>query len=202
MASLQDQLLKAGLADKASAKQARADKRKKQKQKNKQKQPVVDEATIAAQQAAEEKKARSRELNQLQQQEREKRSIIAQVRQLITVNKQPRNGETLLNFTHDNVVKRLYVSEEMHKQVTKGRLAVVLLDDAYELVPAPVADKIAQRDEASVIYRADLAEGKKQDPKSREIWQVKKGRKKGKKVSRSQGNLTKVNNRYNKQGRK
>ena len=34
MASLQDQLLKAGLADKASAKQARADKRKKQKQKN------------------------------------------------------------------------------------------------------------------------------------------------------------------------
>ena len=33
MASLQDQLLKAGLADKASAKQARADKRKKQKHK-------------------------------------------------------------------------------------------------------------------------------------------------------------------------
>ena len=52
MASLQDQLLKAGLADKATAKQARADKRKKQKQKNKQKQPVVDEATIAAQKAA------------------------------------------------------------------------------------------------------------------------------------------------------
>ena len=150
MASLQDQLLKAGLADKASAKQARADKRKKQKQ------PVVDEATIAAQQAAEEKKARSRELNQLQQQEREKRSIAAQVRQLITVNKQPRNGETLLNFTHDNVVKRMYVSEEMHRQVTKGRLTVVLLDDAYELVPTPVADKIAQRDEASIIYRADL----------------------------------------------
>ncbi|HBI75874.1 MAG TPA: DUF2058 domain-containing protein, partial [Alteromonas macleodii] len=58
-------------------------------------------------------------------------------------------------------------SEEMHKQVTKGRLAVVLLDDAYELVPAPVADKIAQRDEASVIYRADLdksgADGKDEE---------------------------------------
>lgn len=156
MASLQDQLLKAGLADKASAKQARADKRKKQKQKNKQKQPVIDEAALAAQQAAEEKKARSRELNQLQQQEREKRSIAAQVRQLITVNKQTRSGDTVLNFTHDNVVKRMYVSEEMHKHVTKGRLTVVLLDDAYELVPTPVADKIAQRDEASIIYRADL----------------------------------------------
>lgn len=102
------------------------------------------------------KKARSRELNQLQQEEREKRSIAAQVRQLINVNKQPRKGETLLNFTHDNVVKRMYVSEEMHKQVTKGRLTVVLLDDAYELVPTPVADKIAQRDESSIIYRADL----------------------------------------------
>ena len=34
MASLQDQLLKAGLADKSKAKQARADKRKKQKLKN------------------------------------------------------------------------------------------------------------------------------------------------------------------------
>ena len=154
MASLQDQLLKAGLANKASAKQARADKRKKQKVK--QKQPVVEEATLAAQQAAEEKKARSRELNQLQQQEREKRSIVAQVRQLIITNKQVRKGDTVLNFTHNNVVKRMYVSNDMHKQVTKGRLTVVLLDDAYELVPTPVAEKIAQRDEQSIIYRADL----------------------------------------------
>lgn len=165
MASLQDQLLKAGLANKASAKQARADKRKKQKVK--QKQPVVEEATLAAQQAAEEKKARSRELNQLQQQEREKRSIAAQVRQLIITNKQVRKGDTVLNFTHDNVVKRMYVSNDMHKQVTKGRLTVVLLDDAYELVPTPVAEKIAQRDEQSIIYRADLdtsdSDGKEQD---------------------------------------
>lgn len=52
-------------------------------------------------------------------------------------------------------------------QVTKGRLVVVLLDDSYELVPTPVADKIAQRDEAFVIYRADLdtkgADGNEQD---------------------------------------
>ena len=152
MASLQDQLLKAGLADKGTAKKARAEKRKKQKQKK----PVVDEATIAAQQAAEEKKARSRELNQLQQNEREKRSIAAQVKQLIVTNKQERKGDTVLNFTHDNVVKRMYVSADMHRQVTKGRLTVVVLDDAYELVPTPVADKIAQRDESFIVYRADL----------------------------------------------
>ncbi len=156
MASLQDQLLKAGLANKSSAKQARADKRKKQKLKNKNQQVEADAAKLAAEQAAEEKKAKDRALNAEQQQEREKRSVIAQIKQLINVNKQERKGETLLNFTHDNVVKRMYVSEEMHRQVTKGRLAVVLLDEAYELVPAPVADKIAQRDESFVVYRADL----------------------------------------------
>ncbi|WP_334028889.1 DUF2058 domain-containing protein [Alteromonas sp. P256] len=152
MASLQDQLLKAGLADKGTAKKARAEKRKKQKQKK----PVVDEATLAAQKAAEEKKERSRELNQLQQNEREKRSIVAQVKQLIETNKQARKGDMVLNFTHDNVVKRMYVSADIHRQVTKGRLTVVLLDDAYELVPTPVADKIAQRDDSFIVYRADL----------------------------------------------
>lgn len=152
MASLQDQLLKAGLADKGTAKKARAEKRKKQKQKR----PVVDEATLAAQKAAEEKKERSRELNQLQQNEREKRSIVAQVKQLIETNKQERKGDMVLNFTHDNVVKRMYVSADIHRQVTKGRLTVVLLDDAYELVPTPVADKIAQRDDSFIVYRADL----------------------------------------------
>lgn len=152
MASLQDQLLKAGLADKGTAKKARAEKRKKQKLKK----PVVDEATLAAQKAAEEKKERSRELNQLQQNEREKRSIVAQVKQLIETNKQERKGDTVLNFTHDNVVKRMYVSADIHRQVTKGRLTVVLLNDAYELVPTPVADKIAQRDDSVIVYRADL----------------------------------------------
>lgn len=156
MASLQDQLLKAGLADKTSAKQARAEKRKKQKLKNKQKDVVEDQATIAARQAAEEKKARDRALNQQRQQEMEQRSIAAQVRQLIDVNRQPKgNGNTVLNFTHDNVIKRMYVSDEVHKLVTQARLAVVAFNDGYELVPVPVADKIAQRDADSIVYRAD-----------------------------------------------
>lgn len=156
MASLQDQLLKAGLADKNSAKNARAEKRKKQKLKNKNQQVEADAAKIAAEQAAAEKKERDRQLNAEQQKEREKRSVAAQIKQLITVNKQSRDGDTLLNFTHENVVKRMYVSAAVHKQVTKGRLAVVALDGAYELVPSPVADKIAQRDESVVVYRADL----------------------------------------------
>lgn len=155
MSSLQEQLLKAGLADKKTAKQARTEKRKKQKIKQKNKQAVVDEATLAAQRAAAEKKERDRALNEEKNKALELRSIAAQVRQLIDTNRQPKgNGDTVLNFTHDNVIKRMYVSKQVHTQVTQARLAVVSFDDGYELVPTPVAEKIAQRAPESVVYCA------------------------------------------------
>ena len=163
MASLQDQLLKAGLADKSKAKQARADKRKKQKLKNKGTAVGEDENKLAAQQAAAAKKQRDRELNQQRQAELEKKAVVAQIRQLITVNQQPKgNGDTVLNFTDNNVVKRMYVSDAVHKLVVDARLAVVRLDDDYALIPTPVADKIAERDANVVIYSADLREENKE----------------------------------------
>ncbi len=163
MASLQDQLLKAGLADKSKAKQARADKRKKQKLKNKGAVISEDENKLAAQQSSEAKKQRDRELNQQRQAELEKKALVAQIKQLITVNQQPKgSGDTVLNFTDNNVVKRMYVSDVVHKQVVDARLAVVKLDDDYALIPMPVADKIAERDENVVVYRADLREENKQ----------------------------------------
>lgn len=163
MASLQDQLLKAGLADKSKAKQARADKRKKQKLKNKGSAVEQDENKLAAQQAAEAKKQRDLELNQQRQAELEKKAVVAQIRQLITVNQQPKGkGDTVLNFTDENVVKRMYVSDAVHKLVVDARLAVVKLDEDYLLIPTPVADKIAERDAKMVIYRADLREENKE----------------------------------------
>lgn len=163
MASLQDQLLKAGLADKSKAKQARADKRKKQKLKNKGTAVEQDENKLAAQQAAEAKKQRDLELNQQRQAELEKKAVVAQIRQLITDNQQPKGkGDTVLNFTDENVVKRMYVSDAVHKLVVDARLAVVKLDEDYLLIPTPVADKIAERDAKMVIYRADLREENKE----------------------------------------
>ncbi|MFC3095818.1 DUF2058 domain-containing protein [Alteromonas sediminis] len=160
--SLQDQLLKAGLADKGAAKQVRAEKRKKQKQKKKQ--PEVSEAQRAAQQAAEEKRARDQALNQAQQAEREKKAIAAQIKQLVTINKQPTGGgDTLLNFTDENVVKRMYVSGPVHSQVLNARLAVVKDGNDYALVPVPVADKIAERNPAMVVFRADDRPKEEQD---------------------------------------
>lgn len=156
--SLQDQLLKAGLANKGAAKQARAEKRKKQKQNKKQRD--LSDAQLEAEKAVQakkiEKKEQDKRLNQQQQEEREKKAVIAQIKQLIDVNKQVAlKGETLLNFTDNNVVKRMFVSDTIHKQVLDARLAVVKHGDDYALVPVPVADKIAQRDSSFVVYRAD-----------------------------------------------
>ena len=165
--SLQEQLLKAGVADKSAAKKARAEKRKKQKQK----QPMTEEAKLAAQQAAEAKKAKDRALNEQQNAAKQERSIAAQVKQLIELNKQPRKGgDVVLNFTDDGKIKRMYVTEALHKGVLSGKLAVVTLAEEYELVPIKVADKIAQRSELTVVYIAPASDAEKVQDDDQDDW--------------------------------
>lgn len=154
--SLQDQLLKAGLGDKQKANRIKQEKRKKAKQAKKHKIVETDETKESVQAAAEAKKAKDRELNAKRKEEAEQKAVLAQIKQLITINRQAKNdGEVVLNFTDDNKIKRLYVSDKTQKAVTKGKLAVVRFEDGYELVPTPVADKISERDEQVVVYRAD-----------------------------------------------
>lgn len=151
MSSLQDQLLKAGLVDAKKAKQAKKDKRKADKVQKKSKQVVVDEAKIQAQQTREDKARRDRELNAERQAEAERKAVAAQIKQLIQMNQQSKGGDVAYNFTDGKQIKKIYVSDEVQKQLTRGRLAIVKLDEDYQLVPYPVAEKIAQRDESMVI---------------------------------------------------
>ena len=69
-----------------------------------------------------------------------------------------RDGEIVYNFTDANVVKRIHVSEQVHKHLSSGRLAIAKLGERYELVPAPVAEKIKQRDEQCIITSEHSAE--------------------------------------------
>jgi uncharacterized protein YaiL (DUF2058 family) len=166
--SLQEQLLKAGLADKAKAKKARQEKHKKAKANKGKKAPELDEAKRAALEAAQAKKQKDLALAEAQKQSRLEKEIKAQAIDLVKSNIQPRgNGDIVLNFTDDNKVKRMYVNAETHKQVTQGRLVVVsIVTDEYELVPAPVAEKIAQRLPDIIIYQA--AEDKQEKAASEE----------------------------------
>ncbi len=58
---------------------------------------------------------------------------------------------TGLNFTDNNKVKQLYVSEAMRDQIAEGRLAIVKLGTNYEVVSAEMARKIQQRDVAAGV---------------------------------------------------
>lgn len=161
MASLQEQLLKAGIVDKKKAKQVEQEKRKKAKQANKG-QPQKDEAKELAKQALAEKSTRDRELNCQKEQAAERKAIAAQIKQLIEVNRIDRsNGESSYQFTDGKKIKKIYVTEQQHNLLSKGSIAIVRLisyqNDQYELVPAGVANKIKQRDETIVIVQNEAS---------------------------------------------
>nr|WP_136249500.1 DUF2058 domain-containing protein [Ningiella ruwaisensis] len=171
--SLQDQLLKAGLADKKQAQKANKERHKKVKTKQKNKKAViVDEAKEAAQQALAQKREKDRQLAEKQREIAQHKELEAQVANLIKTNAQPKNnGDVVLNFTHDNVVKRLYVNERTHKDVADAKLAVVSYqNNQYELVPLPVADKIKSRLPSAVIYIAETADKNREQAKSDDDW--------------------------------
>ncbi len=150
--SLQEQLLKSGLVSAAQAKSVKTDKRKQTQQQRKNKVEVVDEAKVLAQKAQAEKIERDRELNQLRQHQEEQKQLAAQIKQIIELNRLPRDAEGIAyNFTDNNKVKRLYVSKTMRDQIAQGRLAIVKFGQQYEVVSAEAARKIQQRDAASVI---------------------------------------------------
>lgn len=154
--SLQDQLLKAGLADKKKANQVKREKHKKVKHQKKHKVVEADSAKEAAAKTLAEKQEKDRVLNEASKQQAEEKAIAAQIRQLITLNKQPKGkGDIACNFTDGTLVKRLYVDQVTQSRVAAGKLAIVKSGEGYEIVPTPVADKIAQRDENTVVYRAD-----------------------------------------------
>ncbi len=157
--SLQDQLLKSGLVTSAQVKTAKSDKRKQTEQQRKNNVTVVDEAKELVQKAQAEKAERDRELNQLIKQQEEQKHLIAQVKQLIELNKQPKEADGLAyHFNDNNKIKTLYVSETMREQIIRGRVAIVKQGECYEVVSSEVAKKISLRDAASVIvYNEPIA---------------------------------------------
>lgn len=152
MASLQDQLLKAGLIDKKQAKQVNKEKRKQNNVARRSSEVVVDEVRESAELSRLEKAERDRELNRKRDEELQRKAIAAQIRQLIENHRQPKgDGDMEYHFTDRKLIKKIRVSHEMQQQIVRGQLVVVRLGENYELVPKVVADKIAQRDELAVI---------------------------------------------------
>lgn len=150
--SIQDQLLKAGLADANKAKKLDKEKRKQAKVARRSSVAVVDENKEAARKTLADNAQRDRELNKTLNSKAERKAINAQIKQLIENNKLAKGrGDVGFNFTDGKKVKKLYLTAMEHKQLTIGRLAIVKQGDQYEVLPGPVADKIAERDAERVI---------------------------------------------------
>lgn len=152
MASLQDQLLGMGLTDEKTAKKNKKQKAKQEKMVRKNQIQVTDETAIAVQQAREEKAEKDRLLNAQRKAEAEKKAVVAQIKQLIQSNRVDRKDcEVAYNFTDGTAIKKINVNDEIQRLLGIGRLAIVKIDDRYDVVPFPVAEKIATRDDSYVV---------------------------------------------------
>ncbi len=146
--SLQEQLMGAGIVDKKKAKQIKAEKLQ---NKQKMKKGQLDNSAELARQAElkqqkEEKIARDKALNLARQQEIEHKAVLGQIRQFILQNRVSKGeGDIAYNFTDEKLVKKLYISETLHKDLSEGRLAIAKLEGQYEIIPHGVAEKISEK---------------------------------------------------------
>lgn len=155
MVSLQEQFLKAGLVDKNKVKLANQEKSKQKKAEFRSGTQTVDEARLAAQDAQRKNAERARELNAQRDAAARQKAIVAQIAQMVQLNRQSKgNGDLAYHYTHDNKVERMYVSSAVQAHLVAGRLVIVCQGGTTELVPRVIADKIAERD-ASLIVRAN-----------------------------------------------
>ena len=153
MASLQEQFLKAGLVDKKKVKQVNQEKSTQKKQERRTGTQSVDEVRLAALETQRRNAERARELNAQRDAAAREKAIMAQIVQMVQVNRQPKGGgEIAYNYTHNNTIGRIHVSAEVQAHLVAGRLVIVCLGGRTELVPRVIADKIAERD-ASLVVR-------------------------------------------------
>ncbi|ECI6906455.1 DUF2058 family protein, partial [Salmonella enterica subsp. enterica] len=85
--------------------------------------------------------------------------------QLIEMNRiNVSKGDIGFNFTDNNVIKKIDVDKLTQTQLINGRLAIARLvinnsgECEYAIIPASVADKIAQRDADSIVVNSALSQ--------------------------------------------
>ena len=160
MASLQDQLLKAGLTTKQKTRQANADKRKKNKQ---QRSGVHHDASLQEQvkqdlaKAKAEKQAKDNALNEQKKQQLAEKEQGLRIKQIL-IHQQIKNvkGDNEYNYTFDNKIKKLSLDTMTHKALVNGRLSLCGLDETTYIVTRETAEKLAALDPNVVLVQNDM----------------------------------------------
>lgn len=155
--TLQEQMLQAGLV--TSKKMAKVQRTAKKSR---------VQAREAREAVEENKKAqleRDKQLSEQQKQAALSKEFKAQVKQLIEMNRiTVSKGDIGFNFTDNNLIKKIFVDKLTQAQLISGRLAIARLavgnsgESEYAIIPASVADKIAQRDANSIVLNSALSQ--------------------------------------------
>jgi uncharacterized protein YaiL (DUF2058 family) len=147
--SLQEQLVKAGLASEQQLKNTRS---KKRKQKRSGGAGPDAEQRRQASAAAAEKRRHDQELNRRRDEEVKRKAEQIAIWQLVRDNRVVRAaGDTAYNFSDGKQLKRLYVSADQQRALVAGELAIVRHDAFYELVPAELVARIVKVDPDLVV---------------------------------------------------
>lgn len=159
MASLQDQLLKAGLTTKQKTRQANVDKRKKNKQKRSGVQhgaSLQEKVQQDLAKAKTEKQTKDNALNELKQQKLADKEQILRIKQILT-HHQIKNvgGDNNYNYTFETTIKKLPLNDVTHKALVDGRLALCGLDEVTYLVTRETAEKLSELDKNIVLVQND-----------------------------------------------
>jgi uncharacterized protein YaiL (DUF2058 family) len=159
--TLQEQMLKAGLVSSKKWRKCR------ERRKNRAFRLVKPEKRLKRIKAQIE---RDKQLSEQQKQATLSKEYKAQIKQLIEMNKITiTRGDIGYNFTDNNLIKKVYVDKVTQSQLIKGRLAIARLtaesgsESEYAIIPAVVADKIAQRDASYIVLNCELSQEAKDE---------------------------------------
>ena len=155
--TLQEQMLKAGLV--TSKKMAKVQRTAKKSR------VQAREAREAVEENKKVQLERDKELSEQQKHAALSKEYKAQVKQLIEMNRiNISKGNIGFNFTDNNLIKKIVVDKVTQAQLISGRLAIARLvadnhgESEYAIIPAIVADKIAQRDANSIVLNSALSQ--------------------------------------------
>lgn len=155
--TLQEQMLKAGLV--TSKKMAKVQRTAKKSR------VQTREARAAVEENKKAQLERDKQLSEQQKQAALSKEYKAQVKQLIEMNRITiAKGNIDFNFTDNNFIKKIAVDKVTQAQLISGRLAIARLvtdsngESEYAIIPASVADKIAQRDASSIVLNSALSQ--------------------------------------------
>lgn len=145
---LQEQLLKAGLVKKSKV----AEVAREQNKARHAKAPAgPSEIQIEAERARADKVERDRALAAESKAQARVAELRAQARQIIQDRKVPRSGDSEYRFSVDGAIRTLLVNADLRSKLSSGALVIVRVDDRFELLPRPAAEKVRERDASLIV---------------------------------------------------